>query len=177
MKSVNNLKTDLKTDNEKVIPSIPSLEPAISCFDDLDLFKDFKNEFPAIVYNDAQTSKSDLLTEPILNPRHINEFDFKDETSVSEYDEEEQNILYFNDLFPFNIIRPDDLKSEKDNEDNNNNEIITLFRGTKPGSKVSTIVHEYGTKQDIHTKCKNGDMGDDFKCVEAEEKSNLKTLL
>ncbi|GJU93639.1 putative reverse transcriptase domain-containing protein [Tanacetum coccineum] len=86
--SVNNLKTDSENDNEKA----------------------------AIVYNDAQTSKSDLLIEPILNPRHIDEFN--NETSVSEYDEEEQNILYFNDIFPFNIIRPDDLKSGKDKNDN-----------------------------------------------------------
>ncbi|GKA96779.1 hypothetical protein Tco_0818874 [Tanacetum coccineum] len=118
MISVNNLKTDSENDYEKVMPSIPSPEPAISCFDDLDFFKDFENEFPAIVYNDAQTSKSDLLTEPILNPQHIDEFDLSDETSLSEYDEEEQNILYFNDLFPFNIIRSDDLKSEKDKDDN-----------------------------------------------------------
>ncbi|GJY45546.1 hypothetical protein Tco_0434609 [Tanacetum coccineum] len=41
-----------------------------------------------------------------------------DETSLSEYDEEEQNVLYFNDLFPFNIIYLDDLKSDKDNDDN-----------------------------------------------------------
>ncbi|GJW53599.1 hypothetical protein Tco_0097684 [Tanacetum coccineum] len=41
-----------------------------------------------------------------------------DETSFSEYDEVEQNILYFNDLFPFNIIYPDNLKSDKDNDDN-----------------------------------------------------------
>ncbi|GJX52623.1 hypothetical protein Tco_0280992 [Tanacetum coccineum] len=68
MISVNNLKTDSENDNEKVVPSIPSPEPAISCFDDLDFFKDFENEFPAIVYNDAQMSKSDLLIEPILNP-------------------------------------------------------------------------------------------------------------
>ncbi|GKC49072.1 hypothetical protein Tco_1071817, partial [Tanacetum coccineum] len=115
---VNNLKTDSENDNDKVMPSIPSPEPAISCFDDLDFFKDFDNEFPAIVYNDAQTSKSNLLTEPILSPQHIDEFNLNDETSVSEYDEEEQNILYFNDLFPFNIIRPDDLKTEKDNNDN-----------------------------------------------------------
>ncbi|GKB68643.1 hypothetical protein Tco_0930055 [Tanacetum coccineum] len=33
-------------------------------------------------------------------------------------DEEEQNILYFNDIFPFNIICPDDLKSGKDKNDN-----------------------------------------------------------
>ncbi|GJX32447.1 hypothetical protein Tco_0242302 [Tanacetum coccineum] len=83
----------------------------------------FENEFPAIVYNDAQTSKSDLLTEPILSPKHIDEFDLNDETSVSEYDEEEQYMLYFNDLFPFNIIYLDDLKSEKDN-DNNEIDII-----------------------------------------------------
>ncbi|GKE81345.1 hypothetical protein Tco_1551345, partial [Tanacetum coccineum] len=54
MISVNNLKTDSENDNEKVIPSIPSPEPAISCFDDLDFLKDVENEFPAIVYNDAQ---------------------------------------------------------------------------------------------------------------------------
>ncbi|GJX70830.1 hypothetical protein Tco_0308001, partial [Tanacetum coccineum] len=115
---VNNLKTASKNDYEKVIPSIPLPKPAISCFEDLDFFKDFENEFPAILYNDAQTYKSDLLIEPILNPQHIDEFNLNDETSMSEYDEEEQNILYFNDLFPFNIIRPDDLKSEKDDDDN-----------------------------------------------------------
>ncbi|GKF29449.1 hypothetical protein Tco_0095791, partial [Tanacetum coccineum] len=62
--------------------------PTVSCFDDLDFFKDFKNEFPAIVYNDALTSKSDLLTVLILNPQHIDEFNLKDETSLSECDEE-----------------------------------------------------------------------------------------
>ncbi|GJU95887.1 reverse transcriptase domain-containing protein [Tanacetum coccineum] len=87
-------------------------------FDDLDFFEDFENEFLAIVYNDSQMSKSDLSTELILNPQNINEFDLNDETSLSEYDEDEQNVLYFNDLFPFNIIHPDDLKSEKDNDDN-----------------------------------------------------------
>ncbi|GJR68483.1 hypothetical protein Tco_0014548 [Tanacetum coccineum] len=91
--------------------------PTVSYFDDLDFFKYFENEFPAIVYNDALTSKSDLLTEPILNPQHIDEFNLKDETSLSECDEEEQNILNFNDLFPFNIIYPNDSKSNKDNDD------------------------------------------------------------
>ncbi|GJZ42681.1 hypothetical protein Tco_0589936 [Tanacetum coccineum] len=116
--STNDLKTDSKNDNEKVnMPLFPSPEPSVSCIDDLDFFKDFENEFPAIVYNDALTSKSDFLTEPTLCPQHIDEFDLKDETSLSEYDEEEQNVLYFNDLFPFNIIYPDDSKSDKDNDD------------------------------------------------------------
>ncbi|GJW39978.1 homeodomain-like protein [Tanacetum coccineum] len=119
MISVNNLKTDSENDNEKAgVPSFPPPKPTTSYIDDLDFFNDFENEFPAIVYNDAQTSKSDLLTEPILSPQHIDEFNLNDETSVSEYDEEEQNILYYNDIFPFNIIHPDDLKTEKDNNDN-----------------------------------------------------------
>ncbi|GJY09725.1 hypothetical protein Tco_0377910, partial [Tanacetum coccineum] len=88
---------------------------------------------------------------------------------------EEQNVLYFNDLFPFNIIRPDDLKSEKDKDDNDiditqsllDNEIThgsTMlfetshdmalppreqrhrFLRTKPGSKFSNVVHGYDTE-------------------------------
>ncbi|GKA04463.1 reverse transcriptase domain-containing protein [Tanacetum coccineum] len=78
----------------------------------------FENEFPAIVYNDALTSKSNSATEPVEIPHRIDEFDLKDETSLSKYDEEEQNVLYFKDLFIFNIIYPDDLKSDKDNDDN-----------------------------------------------------------
>ncbi|GJY47709.1 hypothetical protein Tco_0436772 [Tanacetum coccineum] len=115
--STNDLKTDLENDNEKVMPSLPSPEPTISCFDDLDFFNDFENEFPAIVYNDSQTFKSNLLTESILSPQHIDEFDLNDETSLSECDEEEQNVLCFNDLYPFNVIYPDDSKSDKDNDD------------------------------------------------------------
>ncbi|GJX84801.1 hypothetical protein Tco_0335575 [Tanacetum coccineum] len=116
--SVNDLKTDSENDNDKVnMPLFPSPEPTISYFDDLDFFKDFKNEFLAIVYNDALTSKSDLLTEPTVSPQHIGEFNLKDETSLSECDEEEQNILNFNDLFPFNVIYPNDSKSDKDNDD------------------------------------------------------------
>ncbi|GKA07031.1 hypothetical protein Tco_0686255 [Tanacetum coccineum] len=116
--SVNDLKTDSKNDNEKVnMPLFPSPEPSVSYFDDLDFFKDFENEFPAIVYNDAQTCKSYLLTESILNPQHIDKFNLKNETSLSECDEEEQTVLNFNDLFPFNVIYPNDSKSDKDNDD------------------------------------------------------------
>ncbi|GJT33503.1 hypothetical protein Tco_0923922 [Tanacetum coccineum] len=91
--------------------------PTVSYFDDLDYLKYFENEFPTIVYNDALTSKSDFLTEPIVSSQHVDEFDLKDETSLSECDGDEQNVLYFNDLFPFNVIYLDDLKSDKDNDD------------------------------------------------------------
>ncbi|GKD87310.1 hypothetical protein Tco_1358464 [Tanacetum coccineum] len=89
----------------------------VSYFDDLDFFKDFEKEFTAIVYNDAQMSKLDFLTEPTVSPQHIDEFNLKYETSFSECDEEEQNVLNFNDIFPFNVIYPNDSKSDKDNDD------------------------------------------------------------
>ncbi|GKD80124.1 hypothetical protein Tco_1342745 [Tanacetum coccineum] len=115
---VNNLKTDSENDNNKVnMPLLPSPEPTVSYFNDLDYFNDFENEFPAIVYNDALTSESDFLTEPTLSPQHIDEFDLYDETSLYKCDEEEQNVLNFNDLFPFNVIYPNDSKSNKDNDD------------------------------------------------------------
>ncbi|GKA54396.1 MAK10-like protein [Tanacetum coccineum] len=95
--STNDLKTDSKNDYEKVnMPSLPPPEPTISYFDDLDFFKDVENKFPAIVYNDAPTSKSDLLTGPILSPQHIDEIDLNKETSLSEYNEEEQNVFLIN---------------------------------------------------------------------------------
>ncbi|GKA68584.1 hypothetical protein Tco_0768501 [Tanacetum coccineum] len=110
---VNDSKTDSKNDNNNM-PSSPN--PTIDYIDDLNFFKEFENEFLAIVYNDTRTSKSDYLTKPILNPQHIDEFNLNDETSLSEYDEE--NVSRFNDLF--NIIHPGDSKSEKDNDDNDN---------------------------------------------------------
>ncbi|GJR18640.1 reverse transcriptase domain-containing protein [Tanacetum coccineum] len=64
----------------------------VSCFDDLDFFKDLENEFPVTVHNDVLMSKSDFFTKPTLKPQHIDEFDLKDETLLSEYDEVEQNV-------------------------------------------------------------------------------------
>ncbi|GJY01962.1 hypothetical protein Tco_0360114 [Tanacetum coccineum] len=57
----------------------------VSHSNDLDFFKDFEIEFPAIVYNDALTPKLDFLTEPTISPQHIDEFNLKDKTSLSEY--------------------------------------------------------------------------------------------
>ncbi|GJU91062.1 hypothetical protein Tco_1303485 [Tanacetum coccineum] len=56
-----------KSDDEDYMVNMPLFslpESTVSYFDDLDYFKDFKKEFPAIVYNDALTSKLYFLTEP-----------------------------------------------------------------------------------------------------------------
>ncbi|GJR33515.1 hypothetical protein Tco_1209199 [Tanacetum coccineum] len=137
---VNNLKTDSENDNDKVnMPFFTSPEPTVSCINDFDFFKDFENEFPAIVYNDALTSKSDFSTKPGVSPQHI---DLKEETSLSECDEEEQNVLCFNDLFSFNVIYPDELKSDTDKD----NDKIDIERSSgdilaeNGGARLATTV-------------------------------------
>ncbi|GJX90915.1 hypothetical protein Tco_0344241 [Tanacetum coccineum] len=108
--SVNDLKTD--SENDKILmPS--SSEPTIDHLDDLDYFNDFKNEFPAIVYNDGLTSKPDLEIEPPVSSKHIS----KSETSLSGYDEEEQNVLHFSNSFPPDEIFPNNPKMIKDSDD------------------------------------------------------------
>ncbi|GKA84617.1 hypothetical protein Tco_0806212 [Tanacetum coccineum] len=56
--SLNNNKIDFRISFDE--SDDEDCTPTVSYFDDLDFFKDFENEFPAIVYNDAQTSKSDF---------------------------------------------------------------------------------------------------------------------
>ncbi|GJX60730.1 hypothetical protein Tco_0292120 [Tanacetum coccineum] len=98
--SVDNLKTDSEDENDKVnMPSSLSPEPMFGYIDNLDFFKYFKNEFPAIAYNDLK-SKSDPLVEPSVSSQRIDNF----ETSLPECDENEQNVLYLNDSFPLKVI-------------------------------------------------------------------------
>ncbi|GKC24113.1 hypothetical protein Tco_1026263 [Tanacetum coccineum] len=92
-------------------------------FDDLDYFKDLENEFPTILYNDGLTSKSDVGIKPLINSECIDELNLINETSLSDYDEE--IVSRFNDLF--NDIHPDNLKSEKDDDDNN----ISIIQSSK----------------------------------------------
>ncbi|GJR69793.1 hypothetical protein Tco_0015858 [Tanacetum coccineum] len=133
---VNNLKTDSENDNDKVnMPLLPSPKPTVVFFGWIqDFFKDFENEFPAIVYIDAQTSKSDLLTEPISNPHISDEFILKDDTLLSECDEEEQNVLNFNDLFPFNVIYPMDIKTDMVNDN-----VISSYENTSGDFICQTV--------------------------------------
>nr|GEU50618.1 hypothetical protein [Tanacetum cinerariifolium] len=110
--------------------------------EDVHDLRSVETEFPSIVFNDSLTAEVTFtsgptvsplndnikltleyrLTSPtmkITRPQHVDEFDLKDETSLSECDEEEQNVLYFNYLFPFNVVYPDDLKSYTDNDNDN----------------------------------------------------------
>ncbi|GKC10182.1 hypothetical protein Tco_1001792 [Tanacetum coccineum] len=66
----------------------------------------YANDLKTDSKNDNDKVNRSLFLSP--KPTHIDEFNLKDKTSLSECDKEEQNVVYFNDIFPFNIIYPDD---------------------------------------------------------------------
>ncbi|GKA22239.1 hypothetical protein Tco_0708201 [Tanacetum coccineum] len=108
--AVNDLKTISENDDNDVASSH---DPKFDF--DLDCFNDFENEFPAIVYNDGLTSKSDLINRTPVKTVETDDIEPIDETSLSEY--EEEVISRFNDLF--NDAHSVDSKSENNNDDNN----------------------------------------------------------
>ncbi|GJV80934.1 hypothetical protein Tco_1516804 [Tanacetum coccineum] len=85
----------------------------IRYFEDIDYFKNFETEFPAIVYKDALTSKPEVSSEPTVNPNHINF-----EMSFSESDDEDYTFINNKDSFSYKLIFIDDLKPDKDKNDN-----------------------------------------------------------
>nr|GEW78045.1 hypothetical protein [Tanacetum cinerariifolium] len=91
---VDNLKTDSENENDKInIPSSPSPEPTIGYFDDLDFFKSFENEFPAIVYNDLK-SKSDPLNEPSINMEPLPHHDLRHSWLKYQVDGYDEGIIH-----------------------------------------------------------------------------------
>ncbi|GJX09608.1 hypothetical protein Tco_0199467 [Tanacetum coccineum] len=130
----------------------PSCEPTVSSLNNNEIDfrisfdesedEDYMNEFSAIVYNDALMSKSDFSTEPTLCPQHSDKFDSKDETLLYEYDKVEQSVLYFNNLFPFNIFYPDDQKSDKGNDENE----INMIQSSGSNENTNRLLKESHNK-------------------------------
>ncbi|GJV12674.1 hypothetical protein Tco_1354215 [Tanacetum coccineum] len=114
---------DLGSTNDVLIPQVYNWETAmygkILYDEDVHYLRFFEKEFPAIVYNDALASKSDFSYEPMVRPQHVDEVNLKNETLLSDYDDEKHNVISFNDLLPFNIFSVNDLKLKKDDDDDN----------------------------------------------------------
>ncbi|GJR05070.1 hypothetical protein Tco_0528054 [Tanacetum coccineum] len=86
-------------------------------FEDIDYFKDFENEFPAIVYKDALTSEPEVSTEPTVSAHHVKKVDFDFVISFDEYDDEDYTFTYDKNTFSYKLVSVNDLKSDSDNDD------------------------------------------------------------
>ncbi|GJZ04538.1 reverse transcriptase domain-containing protein [Tanacetum coccineum] len=91
--------------------------------EDIHDLRSVETEFPAIAFNDEVSSKT-LSCEPTVSSLN-DEIDFR--VSFDDSDDEDymcpnvmkrnKTFYTFNDLFSFNVIYPDDLKSDEDNDD------------------------------------------------------------
>ncbi|GKD09897.1 hypothetical protein Tco_1189582 [Tanacetum coccineum] len=82
-----------------------------------EILSDFENEFPAIVYNDALTSEPEVSSEPtvIAYPAIKINFDFK--ISSSDSDDEDYTFIYDKNSFSYKLVSIYDLKSDSNNDD------------------------------------------------------------
>ncbi|GJV36013.1 hypothetical protein Tco_1408490 [Tanacetum coccineum] len=86
--------------------------------DDINDLSFFEKKLPAIVYDDALTSELEFSSEPTVSPQHVDEVNWKIETSLSESDDEKYEIIYDNDLLSYKIFLVNDLKLDMGNDDN-----------------------------------------------------------
>ncbi|GJW59831.1 hypothetical protein Tco_0109166 [Tanacetum coccineum] len=102
---------------------------------DINYLRFFETKFSAVVYDDALKLKLDFSSEPTLSSHHVNEVNWRNKTSLSEYDNGKYNVISerkalnkrfskkenFNilsidkDLFSYDIFSINDLKLDKDN--------------------------------------------------------------
>ncbi|GKA62370.1 pentatricopeptide repeat-containing protein [Tanacetum coccineum] len=85
--------------------------------EDINDLRFFETKFPSIVYDDALISELEFSSEPTVSPLYAEKVNLKNKTSLSEYDDEECNVISYNDLFPFNIFSIDDSKLDTENDD------------------------------------------------------------
>ncbi|GKB79972.1 hypothetical protein Tco_0946867 [Tanacetum coccineum] len=105
--------------------------------EDINYLRFFETKFPAIVYDDALKSELEFSSEPTLSSQHVDKVNWKNKTSLSEYDDEEYNVISkrkdlkkrfskkekFNilsidkDLFSYDIFSVNGLKFDKDNDE------------------------------------------------------------
>ncbi|GJR75346.1 hypothetical protein Tco_0087711 [Tanacetum coccineum] len=133
----------------------------VGYFDDFDYLKDFENEFSAIVYNDALTSRPKISSEPTISPRNDNQIDFR--ISFDESDDEDYTVIYDKNSFSYNIISVNDLKTDSENDNDevdipsNNVVVEQLVNGID--ANIDTESHEfnedYETNHDIHRESFN----------------------
>ncbi|GJZ59907.1 hypothetical protein Tco_0615723 [Tanacetum coccineum] len=93
-------------------------ETATYCkiYDDIDLFKDFEADFPAIVYNDALASDPEVSSEPTVSPHNAIKADFDFTISFSESDDEDYTFIYDKNSSSYKLISVNDLKSDTGND-------------------------------------------------------------
>ncbi|GJW33361.1 hypothetical protein Tco_0053393 [Tanacetum coccineum] len=89
----------------------------VSYFDDVNYFKDFKAEFPAIVFNDTLISKPEVPPEPTVSTSHTKDVNFDFVISYDESDDEDYTFTYDKNLLSYKLVPVSNSKSDSNNYD------------------------------------------------------------
>ncbi|GJR99941.1 hypothetical protein Tco_0316450, partial [Tanacetum coccineum] len=119
---------------------------------------DFENEFPAIVYNDALATDHKISSEPMASPLNDNQIDFR--ISFDESDDEDYTVIYDKNSFSYKIIHVNDLKTDSENYNDEvdipSNNVVVEQLDNGIDANIDTESHEFNedfeTNHDIHRK-------------------------
>ncbi|GJR48053.1 hypothetical protein Tco_1316156 [Tanacetum coccineum] len=130
-------------------------------FEDIDYFKIFETELPAIVYKYALTSEPEVSPELTVSPHHVKEVNF--EISFAKSDDEDYTVIYDKESFSYKIISANDVKLDTDNDDGkidvklSSESIFIEPLGSVIDTNVDTYSHAFGENFETNhdTPCKS----------------------
>ncbi|GJT52021.1 hypothetical protein Tco_0978178, partial [Tanacetum coccineum] len=79
----------------------------VGYYEDIDYFKDFETDFPAIVYKDALTHEHEISSEPTVSPHRDDGINFDFKISFDESDDKDYIVNSDNDKVEINISSDD----------------------------------------------------------------------
>nr|GEY08684.1 hypothetical protein [Tanacetum cinerariifolium]GEY09477.1 hypothetical protein [Tanacetum cinerariifolium] len=78
--------------------------------ENINYFRDFKTDFPSIIYDDALTTDHEVSSEPTVRPLDNNKVESR--ISLDESDDEDYICIYDKSLFSYKLISVNDLKTD-----------------------------------------------------------------
>ncbi|GJZ64636.1 DNA helicase [Tanacetum coccineum] len=113
--------------------------------EDIDYFKDFETDFPAIIFNDPLATDHKISSEPTVSPLDDNEIDFK--ISFDESYDEDYTVIYDKNSFSYKLIFVNYLKLDSKNDDNKVNiyvdDVVVEQSDSGIVANVDTQYHEF----------------------------------
>ncbi|GJU34185.1 hypothetical protein Tco_1182539 [Tanacetum coccineum] len=112
-------------------------------------FKDFKTNFPAIVFDDALATDHKISSEPTVSLLDDNEIDFR--ISFDESDNEDYTFIYDKNLFSCKLIHVNNLKTDSKNDnDEVNISSNDVVEQSDSGISINIWHHYMPEIRDIH---------------------------
>ncbi|GJW56495.1 hypothetical protein Tco_0103226 [Tanacetum coccineum] len=122
--------------------------------EDIDYFKDFETNFPAIVYEDALASDHEISSKPTISPLYDKGIDFDFKISFDKSDDEDYIVSYDKNSFSYKLTYVNDLKPDSDNDkveiNISSDDIIVEPSDGVIDVKIDTHFHEFDKNREAN---------------------------